>query len=197
MKTIAIVDYGGNLHSIVKAFKAVCDHAIIVTKDANVIKDADRIVLPGQGSAWAAMREIRKNRLTTILRQGSQPILGICLGMQLLGDRSEEGGYVRCLRLIPYGITRLLSLNPLVKLPHVGWNDVIGIGKFYFNHSYILTDYNVNSYDYHNHYFTEYGDNRFIIGCYPLTKKRKIVGVQFHPEKSHKQGLELLSQFVN
>lgn len=205
MKTIAIVNYGGNLRSLTQAFNKVCDHKVIVTKDADVIKNADRIVLPGQGSAGAAMDELNKAGLVEVIRELEQPILGICLGMQLFMDYSYEGDFVNCLGMIK-GFTS--------KLPciHTGWNSIIGLkDAYYFNHSYRINPDRLDFIkDGGKDIFTEKPSlpwitlkhTRHVYGIYNFTfvsviRNRNLLGVQFHPEKSHKQGLEILSQFVN
>ena len=145
---IAVVDYGlGNLASVRNAFRHV-GADVIVTAEGDEICHADGIVLPGVGAASAGMQRIRDRGLEQVIRQVARsgtPVLGLCLGMQLLFDRSEEGN-TPCLGLIPGAVRRI---EGQVKVPHIGWNEVVqrdgspmfqrisGRPYFYFVHSYI------------------------------------------------------------
>ena len=157
-----VFDYGGNLRSVAKAFGAE------ITKDPDAIRRADKIILPGQGAFDGCARALPRDALNDFIKTGN-PLLGICVGMQLLGDESDEGAE-KGLGWIPGRVERLNA--PI--LPHIGWNEVIGMGHAYFSHSYVLRcdpKYVVAECDYG--------------GLFPaIVKKDNITGVQFHPEKS-------------
>jgi glutamine amidotransferase len=200
MTTIAILDYGmGNLRSVEKALKRVGAEAR-VTSDAAVAGDADGIVLPGVGAFPKAMLRVRELELDALVveRVGAQvPVLGICLGLQLLFERSSEHGGSDGLGLIPGEVTELRA--PGLKVPHIGWEpvrwqrpaDLIeGLGTetpFYFVHSFAVRP-------------SEAGDvlgtaewgERFVCAV----SRPPIYGVQFHPEKSSASGLKLLANFA-
>ncbi len=191
----------GNLRSVEKAFKRI-DEPCIVTSDHNEIASADKILLPGVGHFKNGMNELEKLGLVKLIKELTldkrKPFLGICLGMQLLSKFSEEGD-AEGLSLIDAQTKKFPDLGHL-KVPHIGWNTIDrklehpifdGIAaekQFYFVHSYyvestqrenVLTE-------------TEYG-TRFTSSVI----KDNIIGVQFHPEKSHQQGLKLLKNFAS
>jgi len=195
---IAIVDYGlGNLASVRNAFAAVGGNAV-VTHDAGAIQSAAGVVLPGVGAASTGMRRLRERNLDSAVKDVADSggaILGLCLGMQLLFDRSEEGD-AECLGLIP-GTVRLLRGQE--KVPHIGWNQVAsreafmwrGIDPdpyFYFVHSYVCEpgdpDVVVGT--------TEYGQSF----C-SVVARDMVWGTQFHPERSGPVGLRLIRNFVD
>jgi glutamine amidotransferase len=195
---IAIVDYGlGNLASVHNAFAGVGAPAER-TADPEVIRQADGVVLPGVGAAAAGMERLRERGLdgvvTDVARSG-RPLLGLCLGMQLLFERSEEGGST-CLGLLP-GTVRLMRVD--LKVPHIGWNQVKTGGDtalwkglppdpyFYFVHSYVCmpADPPLIAGE------TEYGETF----CSAVASG-PIWGVQFHPERSGRSGLQLIRNFV-
>jgi len=192
---IAVVDHGaGNLVSIARGLDRGGAETVIAT-DAAAFDGVDGIVLPGVGSTGAAMHRLRRTGLVEPLRTWPGPLLGICVGMQLLFDWSDEHDGGPCLGLIP-GSVRLLEGAPL--LPHIGWNDVAitdhrifaGIPQatpFYFVHSFAPTpdDGAVVIGD------TEYG-GRFVAAVAAGNR----IGVQFHPERSAAAGLRLLGNFV-
>ena len=199
---IAIVDYGlGNLGSIVNMLKVIGEKAKI-TSDVEIIKNADGIILPGVGAFDAGMQKLIDSGLDKVIKEfasSDKPILGICLGMQLLGNKSEEGKLTG-LGLIPFECKKFsFSQDSNLKIPHMGWDivdikremplvkNLVGIQRYYFVHSY----YAVCS-DSNNVLMTcDYG-NVFAASVF----KDNVIGVQFHPEKSHDFGLALLSNFV-
>lgn len=199
---IAIINYNmGNLRSVEKAFKRI-DEPCIVTSDHETIASADRILLPGVGHFKNGMMELEKQGLIPLIKKLSledkKPFLGICLGMQLLSNFSEEGD-AEGLALIDSQTKKFPDLGHL-KVPHIGWNTVDqkiehplfdGISadkQFYFVHSYY-----VDSADSSNVLTeTEYG-----IRFTSSMVRENIIGVQFHPEKSHSQGLRLLKNFAS
>ena len=198
---IAIIDYGvGNLRSVEKAFQFV-GHDAQVTSDIDKIKSASHIVLPGVGSFIAGMNGLKETGFQELIlsqAQTGKPILGICLGMQLLFEKSYEYGEHPCLGLIPGAVRPIAELIPEdLKIPHIGWNALhperenplfryIKEGDFvYFVHSYYAADCGealIAS--------THYGA--------PLTAavaKDNVYGCQFHPEKSGEVGLKILKAF--
>lgn len=198
---ITIVDYGmGNLGSLLNMFKRVGARAQI-TADTRVVEDATKLLLPGVGAFDAAMKRINDSGLREVLDRKvlveHTPILGICLGMQLLTRSSEEGteaglGWIAA-------STRRFPSQPGLKVPHMGWNAVVptqshaltdGLPpdpRFYFVHSYYVTVDDAA----HSLLTTSYGlEFDAAIGS------RNILGAQFHAEKSHRFGMTLLSNFA-
>jgi imidazole glycerol-phosphate synthase subunit HisH len=198
---VAVIDYGmGNRRSVEKALERVGADAPI-TCDHDELRAADGLVLPGVGAFPRAMANLRELGLIDVIRdlatQGT-PLLGVCLGMQLLFDRSEELGSTPGLGLLPGDVTRLEA--PGLRIPHIGWNEVR------FEHRSALTAELPPSgcAFYHVHSFaarpsdpdavigtTEYGE-RFAT----IVGRDAVFGVQFHPEKSSRHGLRLLHGFV-
>ena len=197
----AIIDYGvGNLFSLVCSFKAVGAEAVL-TSDPEVIKAADRLVLPGVGAFRDAAAKLRESGLWDLVKQQAaegKPLLGICLGMQLLLDKSLEFGEYEGLGLIPGTVRPIQDIIPAgLKIPQMGWNKLIMTGEspifdttpegtyMYFVHSYYC-----DSPAEYVSAVTEYGA--------PVTasvRKDSIYGCQFHPEKSGDAGLEILRRF--
>lgn len=204
---IAIIDYGlGNLGSISNMLKAIGEKSVI-TNEPEKIKKADRIILPGVGSFDAGMIELEERNLVSIIQEEAEhgkPILGICLGMQLLGRKSEEGKE-QGLGLIPFDNVRFdfssvdEPLKKQLKVPHMGWDivefkqdkpllaDIQGIQRYYFVHSFHAVCSNPE-----NVLMTcDYGYEFAAAVC-----KGSIYGVQFHPEKSHDFGMKIFENFV-
>jgi len=198
--SIAVVDYGmGNIHSVAKALERVAPGTeIAVTADPEKILSSDRVVVPGQGALPDCMRQLGASgaREAVIEAAGAKPFLGICIGLQMLFERGEEGD-TPGLGLLPGRVPRLKVSG--LKIPHMGWNEVTQQGshalwdgipdrsRFYFVHSYYPApaDRSVVAGT------TEYGA--------PFTcavARDNIFAVQFHPEKSQSAGLQLLSNFV-
>lgn len=198
---IAIIDYGmGNIKSIISALKYLGLTDIIVSHDEDMLKNADKFILPGVGSYKQAMQNIQKINLEQCLRsiafEDQKPILGICLGMQLMGKSSNEESFMQGIGLVDGEVTKFNSDQ--LRVPHVGFNQVIvnshsklynGIktgSDFYFTHSYkMTTNTNLNQSE------CEYGE-RFIASF----EIDNIAGVQFHPELSQINGLKLLKNFI-
>ena len=171
-----------------------------VSDDVKVIKSADKVFLPGVGTAAAAMASIKQKALVDTLQTLIQPVLGVCLGMQLMVETSAEGGFqgagnIDCLNLMPGHVARMESKG--VRLPHMGWNTVAhkeeslfkGIPQdtyFYFVHSFAVPEYE------HTLASCTYG-NTFSAAI----NKDNFYGVQFHPERSGEAGAQLLTNFVN
>ena len=206
---IAIIDYGaGNLRSVAKAFEHL-GYQTLVTQRREDIERATAVVLPGVGAAADTMRSLETLGLTEPIAQtiaAGKPFFGVCLGLQVLLEGSEEGGWQPCLGIIP-GVVRRLPLArasrepgaPQLKVPHMGWNQVrqrqdhalfAGIpdeANFYFVHSYYVAprDYGLVAGE------TEYG----IKFCSVVIQER-LVATQFHPEKSGVWGLRLYDNFA-
>ena len=206
---VAVIDYGmGNLHSVASALEHVGAEQVLVTHDAELIRQADRVVFPGVGAMRDCMAEIHRLKcdqlLADALLEQQKPVLAICVGMRALMTRSEENDGVDCLELIPGNVRYFgSSLNSAegerLKVPHMGWNEVHqtrdhplwqGIEdrtRFYFVHSYYVDaaqrDLVAGALDYGVHVDAALArDNLF--------------AVQFHPEKSHTAGLQLLKNFL-
>ncbi|KTC86482.1 imidazole glycerol phosphate synthase subunit HisH [Legionella brunensis] len=192
---IAVIDVtGNNLTSLGNAIKQL-GHEFILTHDSEKIKKASHVILPGVGAATAAMEALEQYQLIDVLSEISQPLLGICLGMQLLLEHSEEGN-VDCLNLIP-GHVKRLSPRDNQPIPHMGWNQLVwkkdsplaqGLAPkdyVYFVHSYaLLTTENTLASCRYSQEFTA------------IVNYQNIYGMQFHPEKSAETGLKLLNNFL-
>ena len=205
---IAVVDYGmGNLRSVSKAIEHVAPAmTVVVTSDPAVIAQAGRVVFPGQGAAPDCMREIDARGLRQVIIDAahSKPFLGICMGMQVLFEHSEEGD-TACLGLLPGTVQRFPAEAMVdaegnkLKVPHMGWNNVhqtaahplwAGIEegeRFYFVHSYFVQPDSPDLIAGFSHY-------PFPFTCAVATGN--IFAVQFHPEKSQNAGMALLGNFV-
>ena len=199
---ISIVDYGmGNIGSLINMFGRLGEE-VAVASNANDVLMANKIVLPGVGSFKAAMQKINeipglREALDTKALNHQIPILGVCLGMQLLTESSQEGP-AEGLGWIP-GKTKKFEKIGEMKIPHMGWNEVKvvqknafiesinGESKFYFVHSYY-----VDVHDKQNSLLTTDHGIRFDSAII----RENILGVQFHPEKSHKHGMKLLGSFA-
>ncbi len=186
---IAVIDVGGNnLASLTNALTRL-NLDFVLTHDKKQIQTAKQVILPGVGSASVAMQALRDHDLVSLLRELSQPLLGICVGMQLLFDHSEEG-YVDGLGLIPGCVKKMSSSNGL-PIPHMGWNQLRWLSDqnkqdyYYFVHSYAVA---VNEYTLA---CCDYGD-----AFSAIVQKDTVTGMQFHPEKSSTAGLTLLRQFL-
>ena len=207
MKKITIVDYGsGNVLSAQKSFIKIAkdnniEVEVLISKKLNDVKDSTHIVLPGQGAFSTCMNGLKKtdgliDELSEFALIKKKPFLGICVGMQMLAKKSQENGDHEGLGWIDGQIKLLPGDN--LKLPHMGWNLVIPTNSKYNNLISAKNDY----YFVHSYYFdcaykdnilaeTKYGTNfASIVG------KENIYGVQFHPEKSSSQGLNLLKEFI-
>jgi glutamine amidotransferase len=198
---LALVDIqSGNLHSVDNALRAAGASDVLITADPEAIAKADRIVLPGVGAFGACAANLRAiDGLESALRRRvldeGTPFLGICVGMQLLAERGEELGQHAGLGWIPGSVRLIDPAGSDAKVPHMGWNDVTPLaahplivpGEAYFLHSYAF----------------EGPDDGAVIArtdhAGPVTAaigRDTIVGVQFHPEKSQRYGLDLLARFL-
>ncbi|MDQ0298297.1 glutamine amidotransferase [Salibacterium salarium] len=201
---IGIIDYGmGNLHSVSKALERL-DLSYVLTEDTEELAKADGLILPGVGSFHDAMNILKEKKQVDFIKQwvaDGKPLLGICLGMQLLFDGSEENGDTEGLGFLP-GYARLFpgksEKDVSYKVPHMGWNKLqfkqpdhamltnIEEGHVYFVHSYVMRtdakDILLATADY-------FGEVPAIVG------KKNVIGTQFHPEKSSRIGMQLLENF--
>jgi len=196
---IAIVDYNvGNLHSVISALTYL-GIKTIVTGDKKDIERADAIILPGVGAFPDAMEELRKRDLIEFLKNQAQikPFLGICLGMQMLFDKSYEFKVTEGLGLIEGEIVKIPD-DQYLKIPHMGWNNLKIV-----NDSPLLK--NVNSGDYvyfvHSYYAKVTNNEHLIATCNygmdltAIVQNKNVYGTQFHPEKSSDTGLQILKNF--
>ena len=199
---IGIIDYGsGNLRSVYNAFKYIGEDAKICEKPA-ALKGVDKLVLPGVGSSKDAMRCLERTGLGDAILDSvskGKPFLGLCLGLQLLFDKSEESGSCRCLGLVR-GEVKLFPKRRGLKVPQIGWNTVKKIKKdcplfkgvednafFYFVHSYYCASGEPG---------TTAGETEYGVRYTSVLWKENIYAMQFHPERSQKNGIKLLKNFV-
>jgi glutamine amidotransferase len=196
--TLALIDYGaGNLHSVANALKAAGAQDVAITADPELVRGADRIVLPGVGAFGACAAALRSvpgmiGALDQRVRRDGAPFLGICVGMQLMADVGEEMGEHKGLGWAKGRIRRLSPSDPAAKVPHMGWNDVrpttphslIEAGEAYFLHSYAFEGEDVVA-------TTDHAG-----AVVAAIARDNMAGVQFHPEKSQRYGLELLKRFL-
>jgi glutamine amidotransferase len=207
MQRVAVVDYGmGNLHSVAKALQHVAPGVeVLVTGDAAIIAGADRVVFPGVGAIRDCMGELTRRGLTGAIRRAAdeKPLLAICIGMQALMQSSEENGGTACLGILPgrvhhFGASLADADGNTLKVPHMGWNQVrqeyhplwTGIpqdSRFYFVHSYYVEPAQRE---------LVAGGCEYGLGFAAALARGNLFAVQFHPEKSHTAGLQLLANFV-
>lgn len=201
MTALALIDYGaGNLHSVHNALRKAGASDVTITADADVVAHADRIVLPGVG-AFRACRDAlvgipgMVQAMNEAVGERGTPFLGVCVGMQLLAEAGEEFGRHEGLGWIPGTVRLIERADPAIKVPHMGWNDVIlngtppllEQGEAYFLHSYHFEAADPT----HVAAVTDHGG--------PLVAavaRDTIIGCQFHPEKSQSYGLSFLSRFL-
>lgn len=207
MQKLVVVDYGmGNLRSVAKAFEFIArEHQLAIevsiSSSPQAVRDASRVVFPGQGAMPDCMRYLRESGLEDAVREAAarQPFLGVCVGMQMMFDRSEEGD-IAGLGIFGGRVRRFTPDDPTLKVPHMGWNEVIQTAphalwqdiatgeRFYFVHSYFCDpdDPGITT------AATNYAGNfTAAIG------RDNIFATQFHPEKSHRAGLQLYRNFMN
>jgi glutamine amidotransferase len=221
---IAVIDYGmGNLHSVASALEHVCDHNIIISSDPEVIGNAERVVFPGVGAIRDCMAEIKRLQFDTLVPElvaNGKAVLGICVGMQALMGHSEENDGVDCINLLPGQVkhfgSKLMEMDgaalnsampggtapegTLLKVPHMGWNQVQQVAehalwhnidndsRFYFVHSFYARSDDPEAVVGRCHYGVDFD---------VALSHNNLFAVQFHPEKSHTAGLQLLKNFSN
>ena len=209
MSTVAVIDYGmGNLHSVAKALEKVSEgEKVVVSSDADIVRKADRVVLPGVGAIRDCMAEIKRLGFDELVREVAvnKPLLGVCVGMQALMEFSVENDGTECLGLLPGRVEyfgdnlRDARTGERLKVPHMGWNQVHQViehpmwqgiaqdSRFYFVHSY---------------YVQPAGPDIIAASCeYGVTftaavARDNIFATQFHPEKSQHAGLTLYANFL-
>ncbi len=196
--TLALIDYGaGNLQSVRNALRAAGAEAVDVTADPARVLAADRIVLPGVGAFAHCMGALSSipgmiDALNEATGKRARPFLGICVGMQLMAEAGEEHGRHAGLGWIKGSVRQITPSDPAIKVPHMGWNDVVPVGdhplilpgEAYFLHSFAFSGDQVLAHTHHGA---------------PLVAaigRDNLAGVQFHPEKSQHYGLSLLSRFL-
>ena len=201
-KTVAVVDYGmGNLRSVLRAWEHVGADAQLVTSPEQM-QDADAVIFPGQGAIVDAMRLLKETGFDDAIRAwiaADKPFFGICLGLQALFEHSEEGD-TEALGVFR-GKVKRFKLDPLLKIPHMGWNSVTfdpndplmdglesGVDQFYFVHSYYIEPEDSDL----TLFTTDYG-GEFVSGI----RSGNCYATQFHPEKSQAKGLQLYRNFLN
>ncbi|MBQ5815280.1 MAG: imidazole glycerol phosphate synthase subunit HisH [Flavobacteriales bacterium] len=190
---IVIIDYGaGNVYSVMTAIERL-GYKAVLSSDKNEICTADKVIFPGVGQASSALAELKNRGLDKVLPTLKVPVLGICLGMQMMCAHSQEGGGAEGLGIFPMTVRRFVGEE---KIPHMGWNDIYGLsspimegvseGKVYFVHSY----------------YVEVDDRYTIARCDYMgefsaaIKKDNFYGVQFHPEKSAAMGEMIIKNFL-
>jgi glutamine amidotransferase len=215
MNTIAIIDYGmGNLHSVSKALEHVAPDAnVIVTSDADQIRSADKVVLPGVGAMRDCMAEMKRLNVDSLVKEVSvdRPFLGICVGMQALLQHSEENDGVEGIGLFPGNVLyfgdELKEDGQRLKVPHMGWNkvnqqldhplwcNIENNARFYFVHSYYVPAISSESLVLNEKYTV--GQTQYGHAIAAAIARDNIFAVQFHPEKSQHSGLQLLKNFAH
>lgn len=205
-QTVAVIDYGsGNLHSVAKAVEYAGQCHVLVTADAKEIQAADRVVLPGVGAMGDCMQGLKERGLDLVVLGVIQekPLMGVCVGMQILTESGEESAGVNALGVFPGQITQFSKSmkNPkgdALKVPHMGWNEVEqgqhpmwnGIAdrtRFYFVHSYRYADATAEC---------AVGTCEYGAPFAAALSKPNVFAVQFHPEKSHDAGIYLYRNFL-
>ncbi|MDR2001176.1 MAG: imidazole glycerol phosphate synthase subunit HisH [Zoogloeaceae bacterium] len=205
MSVVAVVDYGmGNLRSVAKAIEHVAPRdSVVVTADPRELARADRIVVPGQGAMPDCMAQLAACglRQAVLDAAAAKPLLGICIGLQMLFEHSEEGDAAG-LGILPGQVRRFPAAETLahgLKVPHMGWNEVAQTGahplwqgiadgsRFYFVHSYHVEPDDPAAIA---------GSTRYGIPFTSAVARANIFAVQFHPEKSSQAGLQLLGNFM-
>lgn len=222
---IAVIDYqGGNVQSVLFALERLGVSNAVLTSDPAVIRQADRVLFPGEGEASSAMRALRAAGLDKVLPTLTQPFLGICLGMQLLGRHSEEGpvGGTELLGMLPFDVVRFTPPDAAHKVPHMGWNNLhdlhtplfAGLGgaglpgdkspQLDANQQTLHPQPSAAEYVYFVHsYYAPVGDYTIAQASYPAgvpfsagVRHRNFYGVQFHVEKSGPVGEHILRNFL-
>ena len=192
---LTIVKYNaGNIQSVLYALERIGAEAL-VTDDHEKIKSADKVIFPGVGEASSAMRYLKERGLDEVLKNLQQPVLGVCLGMQLMCKYSEENN-TECLGIFDEQVKHFKPKDSSIKVPQIGWNNIYNLKTDLFKD---LTD---NSYCYFVHgYYAAFGEHTIATTDYvqPYSSalhKNNFYGVQFHPEKSANVGEQILRNFI-
>jgi imidazole glycerol-phosphate synthase subunit HisH len=204
MMSVLVIDYGmSNLGSIRRALEE-CGADVVVSDDPRDLKDASHVILPGVGAFGDGMKNLQEQGWVgalrkTIIKEGI-PLLGICLGMQLLADKGLEGGEHAGLGFIPGEVLRFISTDPAERIPHVGWNEIYKVNEgrlfgsildgtdFYFVHSYHFRAAQPQH---------VMATTPFCGSFHSAVCRENVFGVQFHPEKSGPMGFQLLKNYLN
>ena len=203
-KMISIINYGmGNIRSVENAIKGLNFQVEVIT-NPNDLDSSEKIILPGVGSFKAAMKLLNEGgwaeKIKYNVLEKNKPIFGICLGMQLIANNSEEFGMTEGLNLIEGEVKSLRNLGCKIELPQIGWNSVLikkqhkylsgipNITDFYFVNSFVLVPKNIE------HVIAE---TQYDIDFCSVVAKKNIFGTQFHPEKSSKAGSKLIKNFLD
>ncbi|WP_119342706.1 imidazole glycerol phosphate synthase subunit HisH [Facilibium subflavum] len=195
---IAIIDCCGSNFASIKYALARLHQKAVLTHDQQIIKEADYVILPGVGHAKMAMEALKAHKLDKLIPGLTQPVLGICLGMQLMHAFSEEGN-VTCLNILPGRVKRFHSND--MSVPHMGWNTIKPINSS-TTHG-LFDGVKVQDYVYYVHSFyaevTKFtlAQNDYITCFSAVVNKENFYGMQFHPEKSGKVGARLLENFIS
>lgn len=201
---VAIINYGmGNLGSVRRAFEEIGAEAVIANHPSTLY-EVDRVILPGVGSFAEGMAHLNRggwvSAIHDVVTQQNKPLLGICLGMQMLADKSDEGGETKGLGLISGEVKRISLLGCEQRIPHMGWNEVNyktedvvfnGIPQssdFYFVHSYAFVPSHLQDLI----AVVDYGCELTAV-----VRNKNVFGCQFHPEKSSKVGRQMLKNFMS
>lgn len=195
MQVVIIKYNAGNIKSVLFALERIGVNAI-VTDDINTIQTADKVIFPGVGEASFAMQYLQERNLDKVIQELRQPVLGICLGMQLMCRYSEEGN-TTCLSIFNEIVQKFNSDNQLLKVPQIGWNTIYNL------QSPLFANINQHEYCYFVHgYYAALGEHTIATANYILPysaalHKNNFYGVQFHPEKSALVGEKILMNFIN
>ena len=212
--TVAIVDYGsGNLHSAAKAFERAARESgraqpIVVTRDPDAVRRADRIVLPGVGAFADCRRGLDAvdgmiEALEETVRRRGRPFLGICVGMQLMAERGREYRVSEGLGWIPGEVDRIAPNDPGLKIPHMGWNTLTPLQRHPLLEHIAVGPQGLHGYFVHS-YHLKVGHRRDLVAeadyggpVTAIVARDTCAGTQFHPEKSQRLGLALIANFLN
>jgi len=202
MELIAVIDYGaGNLRSVVNAITRL-GYEPRVTSDPAEVLHARAVILPGVGAAADAMTNLKKRKLDATIRrliEEDRPLMGVCLGLQMLLNGTEEGGWIECLGIIPGRVRKMSFKDKNLKIPHMGWNQVKqtkshpifnGVpdgANFYFVHSYYAEPEDKS---------LVAGETEYGISFCSVLARGNLVAMQFHPEKSGDIGLKIYDNFI-
>lgn len=199
---VALIDYdAGNILSVQKAIEHLGEKAVL-TRDPKILRSADKVILPGVGAFGDAMEKIRGYNLEEVIKEtadSGKPFLGVCLGLQIMFDESEEAPGVKGLSVLP-GKIKKIPTGEFKKIPHMGWNSLTfpkrgrlfeGIDEnayVYFVHSYYLDAYDKD---------IVVANTEYNVTIDASVESRNVFGCQFHPEKSSEIGLKILSNFLS
>ncbi|SEW54905.1 imidazole glycerol phosphate synthase subunit HisH [Chitinophaga arvensicola] len=196
MKTVIIKYNAGNIRSVQFALERLGVNGT-VTDDHEEIMSADKVIFPGVGEASTAMQYLKERKLDTVIAGLKQPVLGICLGMQLLCRHSEEND-TPCIGVFDVDVKRFQSpVENLLKIPQIGWNNITGLHSVVFEH----VPENAYMYFVHSYYAALGADTvaitNYVINYSAALQKDNFYAVQFHPEKSAEAGARIIENFLN